>query len=121
MNNIQMMNRNFERVGWGLLAILWGVIILFDFLPFEAGLVGTGLIILGVARASNRLSMKNDSTVLGVLVLTWGGLEFTRPLLHQLFPSSDLDWVIFAILLIGLGVIWSASWYRTEPNKDSDL
>jgi len=26
-------------------------------------------------------------------------------LLHQLFPAADLDWVIFAILLIGLGLV----------------
>lgn len=121
MDNMQISNRNLERIGWGLLAILWGVTILFDFVPFGAGLIGTGLIMLGVAQATNRLSTRNGNTVLGILILAWGGLEFARPWLRQIFPSADLDWVIFAILLIGLGVIWTASWYKPGSNKESDL
>lgn len=121
MHNVQTLNRNFERVGWGLLAILWGVTILFDFVPFEAGLIGTGLILLGVAWAAGRLSIKNDSTIIGILMLAWGGLELTRPLLRQLFPSTDLDWVIFAVLLIGLGMILSVGWFEPGTNDKSDV
>lgn len=40
-------------------------------------------------------------------MLAWGGLELMRPILRILFESADLDWVIFAILLIGLGLILS--------------
>lgn len=107
MDNTENLNRNFARVGWGLLAILWGATILLDFVPFSAGLIGTGLVLLGVniVRSINYLPTKDDNTVLGILILAWGGLELARPLLRQLFPSADLDWVIFAILLIGLGVI----------------
>lgn len=107
MNNMKNLKRNIKRVGWGLLAILWGATILFDFIPFGAGLIGTGLILLGVniVRLINHLHAKNDNTVLGILVLAWGGLELARPLLRQLFPSAELDWVIFAILLIGLGLV----------------
>ncbi len=121
MDNPKILNRNLDRVGWGLLAILWGVVILVDFVPIEAGLIGTGLIMLSVAWANNHLSLKNDGTVIGILMLAWGGLEFTRPLLHQLFPSADLDWVIFAVLLIGWGVILSASWFESKPNEQSHL
>src|SRR5512143_384841 len=105
MNEKQILNRELERAGWGLLAILWGATILFDFIPFGAGLIGTGLILLGVniVRIINHLPTKNDNTVLGLLSLAWGGLELARPLLRQFFPSADLDWVIFAILLIGFG------------------
>src|SRR5512138_176470 len=119
MDNVKISNRSFERVGWGLLAILWGVVILVDFVPFEAGLIGTGLIMLTVTWANNHLSLKNDGTVIGILMLAWGGLEFTRPLLHQLFPSVDLDWVIFAVLLIGWGVILSASWFEPKSGGES--
>lgn len=107
MDNMHNLKRNLKRVGWGLLAILWGATILFEFLPFGAGLIGTGLILLGVNvfRSINRLSTKNDNTVLGILTIAWGGLELARPWLRQLFPSADLDWVIFAILLIGLGLV----------------
>ena len=107
MDNRNNLKRNLKRVGWGLLAILWGVTILFDFIPFGAGLIGTGLVLLGVnvVRSINHLHTKSDNTVLGILAIAWGGLELARPLLRQLFPTADLDWVIFAILLIGLGVI----------------
>ncbi len=39
------------------------------------------------------------------LTLVWGVLELARPILHTLFKFADLDWVIFAILLVVLGVI----------------
>jgi hypothetical protein len=107
MDNRNNLKRNLKRVGWGLLAILWGVTILFNFIPFGAGLIGTGLILLGVnaVRSINHLHTKTDNTILGILALAWGVLELARPLLRQWFPSDDLDWVIFAILLIGLGMI----------------
>lgn len=90
MDNVKISNRNFERVGWGLLAILWGVVILVDFVPFEAGLIGTGLIMLSVAWANNRLSLRNDGTVIGILMLAWGGFEVARPLLR--LCSRPLIW-----------------------------
>jgi hypothetical protein len=107
MDNRNNLKRNLKRVGWGLLAILWGATILFDFISFGAGLIGTGLVLLGVnvVRSINHLHTKSDNTVLGILAIAWGGLELARPLLRQLFPTADLDWVIFAILLIGLGMI----------------
>ena len=107
MDTTEISNRNIERVGWGLLAILWGTTILFDFLPFSVGLIGTGLIMLGAntARRLNQLPASSDNAVLGILILAWGGLEFTRPWLGQVFPAADLDWVIFAILLISWGAV----------------
>jgi hypothetical protein len=107
MDNRNNLKRNLKRVAWGLLAILWGATILFDFIPFGAGLIGTGLILLGVnvVRSINHLHTKSDNTVLGILAIAWGGLELARPLLREWFPTADLDWVIFAILLIGLGMI----------------
>ncbi|HSB02596.1 MAG TPA: hypothetical protein VLE49_18240 [Anaerolineales bacterium] len=107
MDNSQILDHNVERIGWGLLAILWGATILFDFVPFSVGLIGTGLILLGAhaVRQLNQLPASSDNTVLGILILAWGGLELARPWLRQLFPSADLDWVIFAVLLIGWGLI----------------
>ena len=106
MNNTKNLKRNLKRVGWGLLAILWGATILFDFMSFGAGLIGTGLILHGIniVRAINHLRPKHDNRILGILALAWGGLELARPFLRQLFPSAELEWVIFAILLIGWGV-----------------
>ena len=107
MDNTQLMNNKYKSVAWGLLAILWGATILLDFLPFGVGLIGTGLILIGVnvIRAINNLPIKNDNTVIGTLILAWGGLELARPFLRQQFPSADPDWVIFAILLVGFGVV----------------
>ena len=107
MENSQILDHNVERIGWGLLAILWGATILFDFVPFSVGLIGTGLILLGAhaVRRLNQLPASGDNTVLGILILAWGGLELARPWLRQLFPSADFDWVIFAVLLIGWGLI----------------
>jgi hypothetical protein len=107
MDNIQKANRNFNAIGWGLLLILWGITILFDSVPFGVGVLGTGLILLGanVLRALNDLPARDDNTILGILALSWGGLELARPILRQLFEFADWDWAIFAILLVDLGVI----------------
>lgn len=103
----QMTDRKYNSLGWGLLAILWGITILFDFIPFGAGLVGTGLILLGANAllASKGLAARNDNSVFGILALVWGGLELARPLLLQISATGDWDWGIFAILLVTLGLI----------------
>jgi hypothetical protein len=109
MDNLQILNRKYETVAWGLLAVLWGITILFDAIPFGIGVLGTGLVLLGIniVRSFNHLPTKNNNTLLGFLMFGWGGLELARPILRVLFRSADLDWVIFAILLIGLGLILS--------------
>jgi hypothetical protein len=119
MEQTKSINRMYESVGWGALLILWGVVFLFDFIPFGVGVVGTGLILLGMnaVRSFNHLATKVDNTVLGVLMLAWGGLELARPILHVWFASADLDWVIFAILLIGLGVILSLRGFLRPASK----
>jgi hypothetical protein len=110
MDNMQTSIRKYNAIAWGLLLLLWGITILFDPVPFGAGLLGTGLILLGanLVRARNGLPAKDDNTVLGILALVWGGLELARPILRGLFRVSDWDWAIFAILLIVLGLIFLA-------------
>jgi hypothetical protein len=107
MDKTKLMNTRYQSVARGLLAILWGATILFDFLPIGLGLIGSGLILFGVniLRTIKGLRIENDNAEIGTLALAWGGLELARPFLRQLFPSADLDWVIFAILLAGFGVI----------------
>ncbi len=110
MDNLQTSNRKLNAIGWGLLLLLWGITILFDAVPFGAGLLGTGLILLGAnaVRARNGLPARDDNTVPGILALAWGGLELARPILRQRFEVADWDWAIFAILLIVLGLIFLA-------------
>ena len=107
MGKKQNSQHNYASIVWGLLAILWGFTILFDFVPFGAGLIGTGLVLLGVnvVRALKGIPIENDNAIFGTLVLVWGGLELARPILRQLSGSIDWDWGIFAILLIVLGGI----------------
>ena len=105
MDNTRSLNRNFETMAWGLLLILWGITILFDFVPGGIGIAGTGLILLGLnaARSLNSIPTKGGTTILGILALVWGGLELARPILPLPFELSD--GAIFAILLIALGGI----------------
>ena len=105
MDTTRTLNRNFETMAWGLLFILWGITVLFDFLPGGVGIAGTGLILLGLnaARLLNGIPTKGGTTILGILALVWGGLELARPILHLPFELSD--GAIFAILLIVLGGI----------------
>lgn len=119
MDKTEILDENIERVDWGLLAIVWGTTILFDSLPFETGLVGTGLILLGanLVRRFNQLSTNGNTIALGILILAWGGLEFARPWLGRSFPTADLDWVIFAILLTGWGVILLTRALLASRNK----
>jgi hypothetical protein len=123
MDELKILNRKYETVAWGLLAIFWGVTILFDFIHFGVGLLGTGLILLGVnvVRSFYNLPTRVDNTVFGMLMLAWGGLELARPLLRILFKSADLDWVIFAILLIGLGLILFIRGIMVSRNKTGDF
>jgi hypothetical protein len=123
MDELKILNRRYETVAWGLLAILWGVTILFNSIPFGVGLLGTGLILLGVnvVRSFYNLPTRSDNNVFGTLMLAWGGLELARPLLRILFKFADLDWVIFAILLIGLGLILFIRGFLVSRNKTGDF
>lgn len=124
MDNTRTLNRKYETIAWGLLSILWGFTILFDFLPFGIGVLGTGMILLGVnaVRSLKGLPTKGDNTVLGILALVWGGLELARPILRQLFAYADWDWAIFAILLIVLGAILLVRvQYRVRKTGLTDL
>jgi hypothetical protein len=103
MENTRTWNRKLGRMAWGLLLVLWGITLLFDFLPVGAGILGTGVVLLGLNgfRRLNALPTRGNTTVLGVLALVWGGLELAPQVLQLSFDISD--WAIFAILLVVLG------------------
>jgi hypothetical protein len=107
MSKKQRPNQEYGAIGWGLLFILWGITILFDFIPFGIGLLGTSLVLLGmnIVRSRNGLPARGNNIIFGTLTFAWGILELARPILLSLFKFADLDWVIFAILLIVLGGI----------------
>ena len=105
MDNKKSLNSLLETIAWGLLFILWGSMILFDFVPAGIGMIGTGLIFLGLngVRSLNGIPTRGSTTTLGILMLLWGGLELVDLIFDLPFELSD--WTIFAILLIALGVI----------------
>ena len=107
MDNTREYHRIVNAVGWGLLLIIWGMTILFDFVPFGVGVLGTGLILLGanLVHVLNGRPARDDNTILGILALSWGVLELARPVLQPIFEFADWDWAIFAILLVELGMI----------------
>ena len=98
MNDAEVFEDRQDTVGWGLLALVWGFTILLDAMPFGAGLVGTGLILLGanVVRYFQGIRINGFSACIGVLALVWGGLELAGTVLPFELP-------VFAILLIALG------------------
>ena len=101
MDNTKLLNRDLEKVAWGMLLVWWGILGLVDFLPHGTGAVGVGLILLGVnlARSLRGIPTHFCSITLGIIALVWGGVDLMR---------TALDWPPdlpgFAILMIGLGV-----------------
>jgi hypothetical protein len=102
MNNIQIINRNFERLAWGAFFIWWGITELLGSLPTGTGAIGFGLILIGLnaARSLNGIPTSGFTITLGILALVLGGLE-----LAGVFLSLPFELPVFAILLIVLGVI----------------
>ncbi len=91
-----------EAVAWGALLVWWGVTELIPGLPKGTGAVGVGLILLSVnaVRWLRGTPVSVFSTILGVLVLVWGGLDLAASLLRLPFEMPT-----FAILLIVLGAL----------------
>jgi hypothetical protein len=103
MNNLQSLNRRLETIAWGAFFVWWGITELFPSLPGGIGAVGIGLILLGLnaARSMNGIAASGFTTVLGILALILGALEFSRSILRLPF-----DLPVFGILLIALGMIF---------------
>lgn len=105
MNDLEALNRKYERMAWGLLFVLWGITLLFDALPGSMGILGTGLILLSLnrVRSLKGIPARGHTSILGILALVWGGLELARAFWPLSFGLTD--GAIFAILLMALGTI----------------
>ena len=117
MDSPRSLNSSLEAIAWGSLLILWGVTLLFDFVPLGVGIAGSGLILLGLNawRSLKGIPTKSGTTTVGILALVGGGLELARPLLQ---PALELsDWAILAMLLIVWGGILLAGelLHRRKP------
>ncbi len=102
MENTRNSNPDLGAIAWGALFILWGITEMFPSLPNGTGALGIGVILLGVnlVRYMKGIPTSGFSTTVGILALLLGGLELASPYLHLSFELP-----IFAILLMGLGVI----------------
>jgi hypothetical protein len=105
MNNLQSLNRRLETIAWGAFFVWWGITELLPSLPEGIGAIGIGIILLGLnaVRSMNGIPASGFTTVLGILALVLGVLDFSRGILHLSFELP-----VFGILLIVLGVIFLA-------------
>jgi hypothetical protein len=109
MENTRKSNFDFEAIAWSAFFILWGTTEMFKSLPDGTGAIGIGLILIGlnVARSWTGHPTSGFTLTLGILALLMGALQLARPLLHLSF-----EFPIFAILLLGLGLILLGSALR---------
>jgi hypothetical protein len=84
MDRTKRLNHRFASVGWGLLFIWWGVVIMVDPLTVGMGAIGTGLILLGInaGRSWMDVPIRDSTTTWGIIFLAWGALDVARSLYH---------------------------------------
>ncbi len=101
-------NPNTALVGWSLLFIWWGLVIMIDPLTIGMGAIGSGLIFLGVnaARWLRGLPGRGATTRAGIIALAWGALD------TAFNPRFELS---FALLLIVIGLVWLAMVLPRKP------
>jgi hypothetical protein len=101
MEKAKSLDSKLETSAWGLLLIWWGLRWWpLAFLPNGAGLVGTGVILLGLnmIRLMNNIPVRSSTNTIGIFALVFGGLLITSDILQ---PSFRLP--LFEIMLIGVG------------------
>jgi len=101
MSGLKEINHTFAAVGWGLLFIWWGIVILIDPLTIGMGAIGTGLILLGVnaARHLKGIPERESTTIYGIMFLAWGVIDQARRMLGL---NEGVSW---AAILIVIGVV----------------
>ncbi len=115
MNNSRTPNRDYETIAWGLLLIWWGLRWWpLASLPEGAGLLGTGIILLGLntVRSLNGIPARNVTTILGFLALAFGGLLLAREILNMPFEIP-----VFEILLIAFGGLLLVRAFKKQETK----
>jgi hypothetical protein len=87
------LNKNLERMAWGLFLILVGGFMFVPQVPEGLWSIGVGLIMLGLnaARYLNGLRMSGFTTVLGILAVVGGVV--------QLFGVSGVEGAFLLIIL----------------------
>ncbi len=101
MDTQMVLNHRYAVIGWGVLFIWWGLVVLIDPLTIGMGAIGTGLIFLGVngIRLLKGIEPVESSTWMGLTALLWGLLDQGRVMLAM--PAG----VSFALLMVVIGVM----------------
>jgi uncharacterized membrane protein len=102
MNNLNSVNRHYERIAWGLGLILIGILGIIPGNQNGIGLLSIGLILLGLnlLRYLKRIPVNGFSSVLGILCSALGVVVLIRQMLG--YPGFELD--LFAVMLIVIGL-----------------
>ncbi len=104
MDAAMALNHRYAVIGWGVLFIWWGIVILVDLLTLEMGAIGTGLVLLGINAARARKGIKDfptrrSNTLVAVISISWGLLDVAR-------QSLAWDWgASLALFLIVVGAV----------------
>ncbi len=106
MDTVEMENRRFETLAWGLLFVwlgAWWGFLEGALLPAGSGALGTGLILIGLnaARWFKGIPVSTLSSAFGALFAIFGGVKLTGGALNC--PVERIP--IFALFLIILGTI----------------
>jgi hypothetical protein len=94
------LNRRLEDIGWGLLLIMTGGVLLVpgELLPRGTWLIGAGviLLVLNLVRYLNGIRMKGFTTILGLIALAAGLGEFY---------GVQLPLLAIFLILVGASII----------------
>jgi hypothetical protein len=109
MQQVDVLNRKLEAVGWGSIFAWWGFVDLVGSLPHGVGAVGFGLILVGLSIARSRLGLPSNgfANVVGVVALVWGLVDVAGAVAALPFALP-----VFPILLIALGALMAVSALR---------
>jgi hypothetical protein len=101
MSSLKDFNHTTAAIGWGMLFIWWGIVIIVKPLTIGMGAIGSGLIMLGVnaARLRKGIPDKGSTATMGSICLAWGILDQARLMLGL---NEGVSW---AALLIVIGVV----------------
>jgi hypothetical protein len=114
MDRTEKLNHRFASIGWGLLFIWWGVVVMVNPLTIGMGAIGTGLILLGInaGRAWMNVPTRDTTTTWGIIFLAWGALDVARSLYH--LPAE----LSFAGILIVIGAVVLVKPLLVRPTVD---
>lgn len=102
------LDRQIERIGWGLFLIMIGGLWLMPAVPEGTWLAGAGVILIGVNLVRN---------VSGLPMSTFGLLlgGFALALAVAKFAGTDLPVLPLIFVVVGASLIWSVMFGKTAP------